>query len=242
MLVSDEQFCMKNFIVIILFLALFANVSAQNKLIMADLEVKDSSGTIYPLAIWQKLIMSGKYSINMLPGGKTAMLSRLSAEETERMFAKMPKPPESKFFITGEKISSFSERDMNGNKFNLKELTGKVVVLNFWFINCGPCRQEMPQLNELVETYKSNTNVVFLAVSLDPKYDIKEFLKTNPFSYNIIDNGRYIASKYNVTSYPTHAVLDKQGKVIFHTSGLGMSTVPWVKKSIEAALHDAVPL
>ena len=114
---------MKIFFGIILLLSLFAGVSAQTKLVMADLEVKDSSGTVYPLAIWQKLIMTGKYNISMLPGGKTAILSRLSPEETERRFAKMPKPPESKFFTTGEKISSFNERDMNGNKFNLKELT-----------------------------------------------------------------------------------------------------------------------
>ena len=93
----------------------------------------------------------------------------------------------------------------------------------------------------MVESFKGNKEVVFIAVSLDRLYEIKDFLKTNHFIYNIIDDGRYIASKYNVTLYPTHVVLDRQGKVIFHTSGVASNTVGWVKKSIEAALNNTVP-
>jgi len=208
---------------------------------LEDMEVKDSSGLVYPPIIWQKLLASGKYGIRLLPNRKTALISKLSEEEITARFTKLPKPRESNFFKTGETIASFKESDMNGNKYSLKELVGKVVVMNFWFINCPPCRQEMPELNELVESFKNNKEVVFIAVALDAKYEIREFLKTNPFSYNIIYDARYIAQKYNVTSYPTHVVLDRQGKVVFHTTGLAMNTVSWVKKSIDAALIETMP-
>jgi thiol-disulfide isomerase/thioredoxin len=145
---------------------------------------------------------------------------------------------ESNFFKTGNKISSFNERDINGNKFNLKELAGKIVVLNFWFINCPPCRLEMPELNALTDKYRDNKEVVFIAIALDEKYDINEFLKTNPFRYNIIDNGRYLASRYGINSFPTNLVLDKQGKVLFHSSGYARNMVSWLEKSIEAGLKE----
>ena len=125
---------------------------------------------------------------------------------------------------------------MHGTKYQLKQLIGKVVVLNFWFINCPPCRQEIPDLNDMVDSYKDNKDVVFIAIALDQRYDLEQFLKTSPYHYNIIDNGRYIASQYGVTLYPTHVVIDRTGKVLFHTSGLSGGTIPWLKKSIASAL------
>ncbi len=222
-----------------MFLSIAAQeTKTQEKVNMDELEVKDSSGTIYPKVIWQKLMQTGKYGIRVSPDHKTGILVKLSEEAINARDARLPRPIESKFFKIGEKIATFNERDMKGVKHNLKEMGGKVVVLNFWFVGCPPCRQEIPQLNEVVEAYKNNNDVVFIAVALDEKYDIEEFLKTTPFNYHIIDRGRYIANKYDITSYPTHVILDKEGKVIFHTTGLAMSTVPWIKRSIEAGLHD----
>ncbi|MBI2282265.1 MAG: TlpA family protein disulfide reductase [Bacteroidetes bacterium] len=217
------------------------NVAApQLQLKLEDMVIRDSSGTIYPAELAKRLLTTGKYSLHISKDRTTAFLVMLSDAEMEKKLAMLPKPPESKFFITGQKIASFGERDMNGNKFVLKELQGKVVVLNFWFINCPPCRMEIPQLNELVTDYRQNPDVVFIAVALDEKYEIREFLKTNPFLYNIIDGGRYIASKYGITLYPTHVVLDREGKAVFHSSGLSMGTVPWIKKSIEASLAGKI--
>lgn len=184
--------------------SIYLQAQTQPKTNIAELEVKDSSGTIEK---------AGEHA------------------QTEGKFV----------FQEREKIASFSEKDITGTRFNLKELAGKIVVLNFWFINCGPCRQEMPDLNEVVEEYKNNPNVVFIAFSLDEKYSIKEFLKTNPFQYNIIDNSRFISEKYGINSYPTHVVLDREGKVLFHTTGLAMNTVSWVKKSIDDALKATTP-
>lgn len=207
---------------------------------LEDLVIRDSGGTVYPAELAKRLIATGKYSLRLSKDRTSAFLAKLSDAEVEKRLAMQPKPAESKFFTTGQKIASFSERDMKGNKFVLKELLGKVVVLNFWFINCPPCRMEIPQLNELVVNYQQNPDVVFIAIALDEPYELREFLKTNPFLYNIIDRGRYIASKYGITLYPTHVVLDKEGKTVFHSSGLSMGTVPWIKKSIEASLAGKI--
>lgn len=196
--------------------------------------------TTYPYAIWQKLMQSGKYSLRKEKLNDFYTLVEMTPEMLARRAEavdKMPMPRESAFFKTGDMISSFKERDMNGNKFNLKELKGKVVVLNFWFINCPPCRQEIPDLNDMKASSESK-DVVFIAIALDEKYDIETFLKTTPFTYNIIENGRYIANQYRITSYPTHVVVDKEGVIKFHTSGLAPNTVKWLKKSIDEALKN----
>lgn len=198
--------------------------------------VKDSTGAIYPYFEWHKLLLSGAYALKPEdPGndGTTFVLYKLSEEEKSARMLRMPKPPESAYFTTGEGITSFNAHDINGNKIKLKELAGKVVVLNFWFIGCPPCRMEIPELNKIALQYANNPNIVFVAIALDYKSDIKKFLKDNPFEYHIVDDGRMYADLYKIRSYPTNIILDKEGKVRFHTSGYGPYTAFWIKKAIE---------
>lgn len=167
----------------------------------------------------------------------TGTVKKLSAAEmSDQLMALMPKPRESAYFTNGDAIEPFSTRDINGNKIKLKELRGKVVVLNFWFIGCPACMQEIPELNKLVDDYKSNPNVVFLALALDENYDLKKFLKTTPFNYDIIGGGRYIADYYKINLYPTSVVLDKEGKVAFHTVGFAPNSPYWLHKTIDESL------
>jgi len=194
---------------------------------------------VYPYAIWQKLIQSGDYNIRIIDPKAVPiefLLVRMSESEKIARDERMPKPNESKFFRTGNPISSAKLITMDGKKYVLKDLKGKVVVLNFWFINCPPCRMEIPHLNNMVEGFKERDDVVFLAVALDQSYELKNFLKEMPFEYGIVDGGSYVASQYGINLFPTHVVIDKEGKVIFHTSGYEMGTVPWLKKAINEAL------
>lgn len=230
---------------IILIIACFCilSVQAQTSGTKATLNdkslVKDSSGMIYPYAIWQRLYQTGEYGIRLLNAASDPqefLLYRFSEEQMKAREASMPKPRESTFFRTGNTLRSVKMVTMDGKKYNLKELTGKVVVLNFWFINCPPCRMEIPHLNKMTDGYKNREDIVFLAIALDQSYELKEFLKELPFNYGIVDGGGYIAEQYGVKAFPTHVVLDKEGKITFHTMGYGAGTVPWLKKSIDAAL------
>ncbi len=227
--------------VLTLFILLGAGAqTAGNKVILNEKSVvKDSSGIVFPYMIWQKLMQTGEYGIRLLNANTDPpefLLIRLSEAEIKSRDERAPKPRESAYFRTGSTIGNVKLVTLDRKKYNLKDLVGKVVVLNFWFINCSPCRMEIPHLNKVTETYKDREDIVFLAVALDEAYELKEFLKEMPFNYGIVDGGRYITSQYGITAYPTHVVLDKEGKVTFHTSGYGMGTVPWLKKSIDAAL------
>jgi thiol-disulfide isomerase/thioredoxin len=93
----------------------------------------------------------------------------------------------------------------------LKNLKGKVVVLNFWATWCGPCRREIPELNNLVEKYKDNSDVVFVAITNDLRERVANFLSSNEFKYKVAFDVDSVYQKYNVTAVPTHVIIDKDG-------------------------------
>jgi thiol-disulfide isomerase/thioredoxin len=225
--------------------------------------VKDSTGKVLTFKEWNAILRTRQYNLwpenfddpnpafilrkkgykevrEISPGAPSAApvpQKQLSTEEIrEQYIALLPKPWESTYFTTGEAIEPFNTRDINGNKIKLKDLRGKVVVLNFWFIGCPACMQEIPELNKLVDSYKDNPNVVFLALALDENYDLKKFLKTTPFNYDIIGGSRYIADGYKIGLYPTSVILDKQGKVAFHTVGFAENSPYWMRKTIDEGL------
>ena len=201
--------------------------------------VKDSAGKVLPYPEWQQMISSANYTLqaeNPRDTNSAFKLIRLNTEQRDEMLSRMTPPNESGFFTNGQKIETFKAWDIDNNKFDLKELAGKVVVLNFWFINCPPCRKEIPELNALVAKYASNPDVVFIAIALDDKADIKKFIKTSPYSYHLVPTGQKYANRYGVNLFPTNVVLDKTGSVRFNSSGLTMNTPYWIKKTIEESL------
>jgi peroxiredoxin len=198
--------------------------------------IKDSTGKTYDYTECLVILTSGEYElkpINLNSAKDGFLLLRLSPEEQLKRLTESKKPLESTDFKTGKKFSSFEATDIAGNKVNTDDLKGKILVINFWFINCFPCRLERPYLNQLVNEYKSDTEVVFIAVSLDPKEKLEEFLKDNPFDYIIIPDGNKIVKKYPITSYPTHVIINKEGKIAFHTVSYNAVTGYWMRKMIE---------
>lgn len=195
--------------------------------------VKDTLGNVISYDLWSRLMMTGYYKVrNNEKVNDEFTIYRLTDEEYVKNFESMPKPKESDYFRTGKSFEHFKTTDISGKKINTRELTGKIIVLNFWFINCPPCIMEMPELNKIADAYRSDSSIVFLAVALDKKYDLEEFLKRTNFKYTIIDNGRYVADQYSIRSYPTNVIVDPEGKVYFHSSGLAINTAYWLKKSI----------
>jgi peroxiredoxin len=199
-------------------------------------EVRDSTGKSYQYMEWLGMISSGEYDIAPALPEKNPpayKLIAISKEEQLKRLQAAPKPVESKAFMGKKKIESFTATDMNGNYYDTKTLKGKIVVLNFWFIRCPPCRMERPFLNQLVEEYKKDTNIVFLAVSLDPKTQLEGFLKEYPFKYHVLPEGRDIAEKNKVEQYPTHVIIDKEGKIAFNTVSYNSVTGYWMRKTID---------
>ena len=78
--------------------------------------------------------------------------------------------------LTGTNAVPFSVTDINGNTYSLDNLNGKIIVMNFWFVECKPCVMEIPELNKIVENYREK-DVVFLGFALNDKSSIESVFK-----------------------------------------------------------------
>jgi peroxiredoxin len=200
--------------------------------------ITDASGQRLPMAVWRQMLGSGNYSLIAAPGSTAAApayqaVARTEAERSAYL-KQLPPPEASPFFKTGQSLPAFTMRDMAGHKYTSKDLAGKIIVLNFWFIGCPPCRMEIPELNKLVEQNAKREDVVFLAVALDEQDAIQEFVKQHPYSYALVPNGRYVAAQYGINSYPTNLVVDRQGKVVFHAQ-YHPNMMAYLQKAIDEA-------
>jgi thiol-disulfide isomerase/thioredoxin len=182
--------------------------------------VVDASGAPVPYVVWRQMVSNGDFKMQAAPGSSAAapVFQLVACTEAERAayLAKLPPPAASPFFTTGQALAPFKLRDLSGRKYDSKELVGKIVVLNFWFIGCPPCRMEIPELNKLVQQNAKRDDVVFLAVALDERDAIETFTKEHPYAYALVPGGQYTAQRYGIGSYPTNLVVDRQGKVVFH--------------------------
>ncbi len=108
----------------------------------------------------------------------------------------------------------FDLKDIYGRSHRLSELKGKVVVLNFWFTSCAPCREEMPKLDS-VKKNSDLTKIVFLGLALDNAVAVRQFLRRHAFDYELLTDAKEVHTAYKVSSCPTSMVIDKNGVIRF---------------------------
>lgn len=75
--------------------------------------------------------------------------------------------------------------DATGQQQAIKQWQGKILVVNFWATWCGPCREEMPELSKLHDTYKDK-NVMVIGISTDNLAKVVDFAKKSPVSYPLL--------------------------------------------------------
>ena len=129
----------------------------------------------------------------------------------------------------------FHVKALDGTELDLAALRGKVVVLNFWSLGCAPCRAEIPQLNRLVTDFKGK-DVVFIAFALDDTKDLQESLRELNFSYHLVPDSLAVAQKFDVSAYPKHIVIDKEGRIYAVLEGAGENRHDDLQMIIERVL------
>jgi thiol-disulfide isomerase/thioredoxin len=116
--------------------------------------------------------------------------------------------------------------DIDGKIVRAKDLAGKTIVVNFWFIGCPPCRYEIPFLSQIAKKYSNRDDIVFIAISDDKTPAIRVFLEKTKFEYRLIGDGAPIFTKYGVDTCPLSLVINKKGIITFNSSGYRIAAVP----------------
>ncbi|MBI5562650.1 MAG: TlpA family protein disulfide reductase [Deltaproteobacteria bacterium] len=108
-------------------------------------------------------------------------------------------------------------RNLAGKTVSLGDLKGKVVFVDFWASWCGPCKQELPEINRFITKYKDSDAVV-LAVNIDKtRSNVDEFLSKIQNISNkmliVLDPDAKVVASYNARMMPTSFIIDKTGVV-----------------------------
>lgn len=110
----------------------------------------------------------------------------------------------------------FTLTDASGRQVSLADFKGQVVLVNFWASWCGPCRKEMPLLEQLYKRYQP-LGFTLLGVNVDEdSRDAKAFLAETPVSFPILfDSANDVSQLYDVSAMPSTVLIDRQGRLRF---------------------------
>lgn len=122
--------------------------------------------------------------------------------------------------IVGKPAPDFALRSLKGPPVRLSEHLGEVVVINFWATWCGPCRQEMPLLDELYGKYQL-AGLILLSVNIDDSAEPAiEMAQTLKVSYPVLfDTRKEVSRSYEVSAMPVTVLVDRAGVVRYVSEG-----------------------
>jgi thiol-disulfide isomerase/thioredoxin len=131
-------------------------------------------------------------------------------------------------------LPEFDLMDLDGGKWSLADLKGKVAFINFWATWCGPCKRELPYVQKLREQFKDRKDVLILTLNIDDEVgQVLPFMKENKYSFPVL-LGQAYADAQGVGSIPRNWVVAIDGKLMFEGIGFGDDGEEWMKKAAQA--------
>ena len=126
----------------------------------------------------------------------------------------------------------FTLIDQYGNTHTLSDYKGKTVFLNIWATWCGPCKSEMPDIQDLYENYGENSGDLVVLGVANPKTEdhpmnqdvsqaeVEQFLSDNGYTFPVLmDTTGQIFAYYGISAFPTTFMIDANGNVYGYVPG-----------------------
>ena len=122
--------------------------------------------------------------------------------------------------VVGAPAPDFALKDLAGNTVKLSDFAGQPVLINFWATWCGPCRAEMPAIEDRYKTY-ANSGFVVLAVDVDEPAEVVEpYVKELGLTFPILlDTGASVTELYRVLGFPTSFWINAEGVIVAQHTG-----------------------
>jgi len=140
--------------------------------------------------------------------------------------------------MQGKDAPKFSLVDLDGKKVSLADFKGKPILVNFWATWCGPCKLEMPWLQEFSQKYAAQ-GLVTLGVVTDevPKSEIASVVHRAGVTYPTLVGDEKVAQAYGGVNYvPESFYVDRTGKVMLQTAGLSEDGKDEIEANIKKLL------
>ena len=120
----------------------------------------------------------------------------------------------------GNRAPDFDLESLDDQYISLSQYRGKIVVLNFWYVGCGPCIEEMPYFQDLEEQWPGDTEMVILAVNYqnDPA-TVQDFVDIGQYTFTVLlDTDGAVGAQF-ATLFPTTYFIDTNGVIQYKKEG-----------------------
>jgi len=116
--------------------------------------------------------------------------------------------------MEGQPAPDFALKSSSGENLRLSEYRGDVVMINFWATWCGPCRQEMPLLDELYTRYQRvGFNLLGVNIDDDSRRAMKMIDELGVNFPVLFDARKEVSKLYEVEAMPVTVLVDREGTV-----------------------------
>lgn len=125
-------------------------------------------------------------------------------------------------FKRGDVFADMTVTTPDGTTYKISEILKekKAVVLNFWYINCGPCQMEFPYMQDAYEAYKEDLEILALNPYDGTDETVAEFQKKYELTFPMAVADEEWAVRMGLQAYPTTVVIDRYGIVSFVHVGM----------------------
>jgi peroxiredoxin len=162
----------------------------------------------------------------MSPASQVSVEQRYPTRRAQRAFAllvlvgSMQIAASAPSDLVGQPAADFALRSLGNENIRLSEQLGEVVIVNFWATWCGPCRQEMPLLDDIYNKYR-RAGLVLLSVNIDEGDErAAEMAQTLQVSYPVLrDERNDVAKAYQIGTLPLTVLIDREGTVRYVAEG-----------------------
>ena len=138
--------------------------------------------------------------------------------------------------MIGGPALNWETTDLAGKDFTLKELRGKVVILDFWYRGCGWCIKAMPQINEVASHFK-NEQVAVLGMNPHDTLEVASpVIKKLKLTYPSL-KAEEITKDYKILGFPTLLILDQEGVIRDVHVGYSPTLKEEVIRSVESIMQ-----
>ncbi len=136
--------------------------------------------------------------------------------------------------VVGLDAPAFELKDIDNKSWNLSDLKGKVVLLNFWATWCDSCKLVNSSIQNLINSKKDSQIIYISILYKDEPSRATEYMKKNGFNFPVLVDNKNIALTYGIGGIPETFIINKKGIIKEKVAG----PINWDSPMIKAALDQ----